>query len=129
MEWRGVLFSLCFIVTLVESSGRSEAMWLVSLNGEQTILYSWTICSASIFVLVALVLSMYLVFEHLAAYNQPEVWSFILPFFLMLESSLILWISSFIVALVPFLSFLMFLSRATLFTCFLLSSGTESRKF
>ncbi|KAE9445387.1 hypothetical protein C3L33_22715, partial [Rhododendron williamsianum] len=67
-------------------------MWLINLGSEPTLLYSWTICSASIFVFVALVLSMYLIFEHLAAYNQPEEQKFLIGLILMvpvyaLESS------------------------------------------
>ncbi|KAI9111811.1 hypothetical protein K1719_017501 [Acacia pycnantha] len=34
--------------------------------------FSWVIFNSSIFVLVALILSTYLIFEHLSAYNQPE---------------------------------------------------------
>ena len=48
-------------------------MWLLDLDAKSPSVYSWAISSASIFVLVALVLSMYLIVEHLAAYNQPEV--------------------------------------------------------
>lgn len=73
MSWKKILLSLLFLLNLVESSGRSVDMWLINLGSGPTLLYSWTICSAGIFVLVALVLSTYLIFEHLAAYNQPEV--------------------------------------------------------
>lgn len=51
-------------------------MWSVNLGADSAVAFSWPVFSASIFVLVALVLSMYLIFEHLAAYNQPEVHSF-----------------------------------------------------
>ncbi|WOG81974.1 hypothetical protein DCAR_0101133 [Daucus carota subsp. sativus] len=83
MEWRGFLLSLCLFVSLVESLCVPESLWLVSSNGEHTSVYSWTICSASVFVLVALVLSMYLVFQHLAAYNQPEEQKFMIGLILM----------------------------------------------
>lgn len=73
MEWRGILVSLFFILSLAESSGRSGLLWSINLGGGQTFIYSWSIWSASLFVLVALFLSMYLIFEHLSAYNQPEV--------------------------------------------------------
>ncbi|XP_058219846.1 protein LAZ1 homolog 1 isoform X4 [Rhododendron vialii] len=78
---------------------RSMDMWLINLGSEPTLLYSWTICSASIFVFVALVLSMYLIFEHLAAYNQPEEQKFLIGLILMvpvyaLESFLSLLYSS-----------------------------------
>uniref|UniRef100_A0A5B7AW68 Uncharacterized protein n=1 Tax=Davidia involucrata TaxID=16924 RepID=A0A5B7AW68_DAVIN len=58
-------------------------MWSIDLDTGPTLLYSWTICSASIFVLVALVLSMYLIFEHLAAYYQPEEQKFLIGLILM----------------------------------------------
>ncbi|KOM48391.1 hypothetical protein LR48_Vigan07g209500 [Vigna angularis] len=47
-------------------------MWLQNLGEESRGTVSLTVFSASIFVVAALVLSMYLVFEHLASYNQPE---------------------------------------------------------
>ncbi|KAF7140793.1 hypothetical protein RHSIM_Rhsim06G0090300 [Rhododendron simsii] len=99
MTWKDILFSLIFLLTLAESSGRSMDMWLINLGSEPTLLYSWTICSASIFVFVALVLSMYLIFEHLAAYNQPEEQKFLIGLILMvpvyaLESFLSLLYSS-----------------------------------
>ncbi|XP_059630551.1 protein LAZ1 homolog 1 [Cornus florida] len=84
MGWKkGVLFSFFFLLSLVESSGRSGKMWSISLGTGSTLFHSWTICSASIFVLVALVLSMYLIFEHLAAYNQPEEQKFLIGLILM----------------------------------------------
>lgn len=70
-----MLYSLFFLLTLVESSVGSGKMWLPNLGVESAIFFSWPILSASIFVAVAFVLSMYLIFEHLAAYNQPEVLS------------------------------------------------------
>ncbi|KAK2985450.1 hypothetical protein RJ640_006746 [Escallonia rubra] len=83
MKLREVLLCLFSIITLVESSGRSAQMWSFNLGAGPNIVYSWTICSASIFVLVALVLSMYLIFEHLAAYNQPEEQKFLIGLILM----------------------------------------------
>lgn len=67
-----VLFNSLFF-PLVGSLGRLGKMWLLHLGAEFAIFSSWPIFSASIFVAVAVVLSMYLIFEHLAAYNQPEV--------------------------------------------------------
>ncbi|KAH7568008.1 hypothetical protein JRO89_XS07G0213300 [Xanthoceras sorbifolium] len=52
-------------------------------ESESAIAFSWPIFSASIFVFVALVLSMYLIFEHLAAYNQPEEQKFLIGLILM----------------------------------------------
>ena len=79
MGWKEISLSLFFLLLLAESSGGSAEMRLINLGAGQSLLYSWTISSASVFVLVALVLSMYLIFEHLSAYNQPEVHSHI-PF-------------------------------------------------
>uniref|UniRef100_A0A2N9EK52 Uncharacterized protein n=1 Tax=Fagus sylvatica TaxID=28930 RepID=A0A2N9EK52_FAGSY len=58
-------------------------MWSLNLGAESAIVYSWPIYSASIFVAVALLLSMYLIFEHLAAYNQPEEQKFLIGLILM----------------------------------------------
>ncbi|KAF3445555.1 hypothetical protein FNV43_RR10731 [Rhamnella rubrinervis] len=58
-------------------------MWPVNLGTESAVAFSWPVFSASIFVLVALVLSMYLIFEHLAAYNQPEEQKFLIGLILM----------------------------------------------
>ncbi|KAH6800088.1 organic solute transporter ostalpha protein [Perilla frutescens var. hirtella] len=46
-------------------------------------LHSWVVSSAAIFVLVALILSMYLIFDHLIAYNQPEEQKFLIGIILM----------------------------------------------
>lgn len=75
MGWRGILYALFLLFTVVESSNRSLKIWLPTLGAESESAesISWPIFSASVFVLAALVLSMYLIFEHLAAYNQPEV--------------------------------------------------------
>lgn len=76
MDWKGSLMSILLFVTLVESKVISGESWTINLgdgsNGT-SFLYNWAICSAGVFVLVALILSMYLIFEHLAAYQQPEV--------------------------------------------------------
>ncbi|GER38764.1 hypothetical protein STAS_15286 [Striga asiatica] len=53
------------------------------LNAGTSSLYSWAVTSAAIFVMVALLLSMYLIFEHLAAYNQPEEQKFLIGLILM----------------------------------------------
>lgn len=82
-----ILCSSIFLFTVVESTSRSGSMWLHNVGVESTGTVSWTVFSASIFVLVALVLSMYLIFEHLAAYNQPEVGTRV-PLLLTFESCL-----------------------------------------
>ncbi|XP_028781631.1 protein LAZ1 homolog 1 [Neltuma alba] len=58
-------------------------MWFLNLGVESAGTFSWAISSSSIFVLVALVLSMYLIFEHLSAYNQPEEQKFLIGLILM----------------------------------------------
>ncbi|GJT02809.1 protein LAZ1 homolog 1 [Tanacetum coccineum] len=84
MGWRGVLFSLFSTLTLAECSSRSLSMLSVNhLGADHTFLYNWTIFSAGFCVLVALVLSTYLIFEHLAAYNQPEEQKFLIGLILM----------------------------------------------
>ncbi|KAL3504368.1 hypothetical protein ACH5RR_034209 [Cinchona calisaya] len=83
MEWKVTLVSLLFVVNLVESTGRSGILQSNNLGAQSSLLYSWAICSAGIFVLVALALSMYLIFEHLAAYNQPEEQKFLVGLILM----------------------------------------------
>ncbi|XP_024972422.1 protein LAZ1 homolog 1-like isoform X4 [Cynara cardunculus var. scolymus] len=81
--WRVVLLFLFLVLSLAESSSRPWSTWPSNLGAEQTFLYSWTIFSASICVLVALFLSTYLIFEHLAAYNQPEEQKFLIGIVLM----------------------------------------------
>ncbi|KAL6218107.1 PREDICTED: transmembrane protein 184 homolog DDB_G0279555 [Fragaria vesca subsp. vesca] len=82
MGWRGILCSSFFLFTLV-SSTRVGDMWPLNLSAESAAAISWPILSASMFVLVALFLSMYLIFEHLAAYNQPEEQKFLIGLILM----------------------------------------------
>lgn len=86
MGWRGAFCSLFFLITLVESKNSFGKFWTESFGAESFINInwpSWPIFSASIFVLIALVLSMYLLFEHLAAYNQPEEQKFLVGLILM----------------------------------------------
>ncbi|XP_057490445.1 protein LAZ1 homolog 1-like [Actinidia eriantha] len=83
MGWKEIFLSLFFLLILAKSSGGSAEMRLINLGAGQSLLYSWTISSASVFVLVALVLSMYLIFEHLSAYNQPEEQKFLIGLILM----------------------------------------------
>jgi hypothetical protein len=44
---------------------------------------TWPILSASVFVVIAILLPMYLIFEHLASYNQPEEQKFLIGLILM----------------------------------------------
>ncbi|KAK4429560.1 protein LAZ11 [Sesamum alatum] len=83
MGWKEVLLSSLCLVTLGESTGRSGRFWSVNVDAETSALYSWAVSSAAVFVVVALVLSMYLIFEHLAAYKQPEEQKFLIGLILM----------------------------------------------
>ncbi|XP_050213490.1 protein LAZ1 homolog 1 [Mercurialis annua] len=83
MGWRGSFYSLFFLFTLVQSTRSSVEVWTSYLDAELVGNISWPIFSASIFVIVAIFLSMYLIFEHLAAYNQPEEQKFLIGLILM----------------------------------------------
>ncbi|KAG5250750.1 protein LAZ [Salix suchowensis] len=83
MEWRGACCSLFLLFKLAESKSGSGKVWALKLGAENVVHVSWPIFIASIFVLIALVLSMYLIFEHLAAYNQPEEQKFLIGLILM----------------------------------------------
>ncbi|XP_031393157.1 protein LAZ1 homolog 1 [Punica granatum] len=83
MGFTDIIFSLLFILPFVESSSRLSDVWRLNFGAETAVAFSWTTFSASIFVLVALVLSMYLIFEHLAAYNQPDEQKFLIGLILM----------------------------------------------
>uniref|UniRef100_A0A7N0USJ9 Uncharacterized protein n=1 Tax=Kalanchoe fedtschenkoi TaxID=63787 RepID=A0A7N0USJ9_KALFE len=76
----GLLFLL---FSSVESSSISEHIRSLKLGVEATVASSWPVLSASIFVLTALVLSTFLIFEHLASYNQPEEQKFLIGLILM----------------------------------------------
>ncbi|XP_010539693.1 PREDICTED: protein LAZ1 homolog 1 [Tarenaya hassleriana] len=83
MGWKIVLCSLVLCLGWAESSSRSRNIWLPSLGTDLGKAFSWPIFSASIFVSVAIILSMYLIFEHLASYNQPEEQKFLIGLILM----------------------------------------------
>ncbi|KAL6527505.1 hypothetical protein OROGR_016595 [Orobanche gracilis] len=83
MGWGAVLVSLLCLATFGESTDRLSRFWPVDLSAGTSSLYNWAVTSAAIFVMVALVLSMYLIFEHLAAYNQPEEQKFLIGLILM----------------------------------------------
>ncbi|KAJ4966238.1 hypothetical protein NE237_018087 [Protea cynaroides] len=83
MAWRKILYSLILFITIVESSSRSLKMGSLHLGVESNSLYSWPILSAGVFVVVALVLSLFLIFEHIADYNQPEEQKFLIGLILM----------------------------------------------
>ncbi|CAF2204652.1 hypothetical protein YC2023_093091 [Brassica napus] len=86
MEWRGIICSLFFILSIGESSSRFRIMWLPNLGAGVDFsgtYFTWPILSASVFVTVAILISMYLIFEHLASYNQPEEQKFLIGLILM----------------------------------------------
>ncbi|CAG7893720.1 unnamed protein product [Brassica rapa] len=74
-RWRGILCSLFFILSMGESSSRRFRL--------MTTTFTWPILSASVFLLVALLLPMYLIFQHLASYNQPQEQKFLIGLILM----------------------------------------------
>ncbi|KAJ4930448.1 hypothetical protein NE237_000114 [Protea cynaroides] len=83
MAWREILYSLFFYITMVESSSLSWKMGSLHLGGESNLSLSWPILSAGVFVVVALVLSLFLISEHIVAYNQPEEQKFLIGLILM----------------------------------------------
>ncbi|XP_021760965.1 protein LAZ1 homolog 1-like [Chenopodium quinoa] len=83
MGWMWVVYVFFFLLNARESVGSSGKAWFLEIATGTSSLYSWSITSSSIFVLTALVLSMYLIFEHLAAYNHPEEQKFLIGLILM----------------------------------------------
>ncbi|KAK9111343.1 hypothetical protein Scep_018862 [Stephania cephalantha] len=81
MAWKRIFYAIFFYFTLVESSSRTGKAWSLSFGVRS--FYSWPVISAGIFVTVALVLSFFLIFEHIAAYNQPEEQKFLIGLILM----------------------------------------------
>lgn len=61
------------LLPLGESLGRMEKLPFLDLVRETKSVPSWPIFSAGVFVAAALVLSLFLIIEHLSSYNQPEV--------------------------------------------------------
>ncbi|KAJ6852612.1 protein LAZ1-like protein 1 [Iris pallida] len=83
MAWKGVFCLLLLIVSMAESSSRPMNIFSHNLGVESNILSNWPILSAGIFVMVSVVLSLFLIFEHLAVYNQPEEQKFLIGLILM----------------------------------------------
>ncbi|RZC45869.1 hypothetical protein C5167_038821 [Papaver somniferum] len=81
MAWRGVFYVFFMLLSVAESSSQSGKVWSVNLGGE--LIYSWPVLTAGVSVLVALSLSLFLIFEHIAAYNQPEEQKFLIGIILM----------------------------------------------
>ncbi|KAG6432532.1 hypothetical protein SASPL_104111 [Salvia splendens] len=83
MGWKVVLLSLLHIATVVDAMSRSERFFSLGMYVGTSTIRNWVVSSAAIFVLVAVILSMYLIFDHLIAYNQPEEQKFLVPIILM----------------------------------------------
>lgn len=83
MAWKGVICSLLLLFSLAESTSRSWRIFSQDLNVQSINFPSWPILSAGIFVMIALVLSLFLIFEHLSVYNQPEEQKFLIALILM----------------------------------------------
>ncbi|KAG0491240.1 hypothetical protein HPP92_004638 [Vanilla planifolia] len=66
------LSSNFFLFSLAQSTSFLRKMFLINLDEQSNISLSWPILSAGLFVLVSVVLSMFLIFEHLAVYYLPE---------------------------------------------------------
>lgn len=80
VRWAGAIFFVLLLVNLGESAGGSIALWSDNVSGNQSIPHSWLVLMAGVFVVIALLLSMFLIIEHLAFYNQPEVCLFCIFF-------------------------------------------------
>lgn len=78
-----VFFSILFIFSMAESSTYSRKMLYLNLDRQSNILLSWPIMSAGIFVLISVILSLFLIFEHLVVYYQPEEQKFLVGIILM----------------------------------------------
>lgn len=76
MAWKKILSVLLLLLPLAESLGRSRKLLPFYLVSQSNVLSSWPILSAGVFVAVSLVLSLFLISEHLAVYNQPEVFCY-----------------------------------------------------
>ncbi|PKA57459.1 hypothetical protein AXF42_Ash013647 [Apostasia shenzhenica] len=83
MTLKLVLCSFTLLISLVKSSNFSRNMLHLSLDEDPNRLMSWPIVSAGLFVFIALVLSLFLVFEHLVVYHQPEEQKFLIGIILM----------------------------------------------
>lgn len=82
MAWK-IFWYYFFLFRLVECSRQSGEMWSLKLSEESELLHRWPVVSAGIFVFIALFLSMFLICQHLAFYNQPEEQKFLIGLILM----------------------------------------------
>ncbi|KAK8964499.1 hypothetical protein KSP40_PGU004271 [Platanthera guangdongensis] len=85
MTLKMVFFSIIFVLSVTESSGFSRKMLYHNLDGKSKILLSWPNLGAGIFVLVSVVLSLFLIFEHLLVYYLPEEQKFLIGIIFMVS--------------------------------------------
>ncbi|KAJ6797385.1 protein LAZ1-like protein 1 [Iris pallida] len=78
MVWKKVFCLLLLFISMAEASSQTMKIFSHFLHVQSNILSSWPILSAGIFVMAAVVLSLFLIFEHLAVYNQPEEQKFLI---------------------------------------------------
>ncbi|WOL02359.1 hypothetical protein Cni_G11078 [Canna indica] len=78
-----IVFYMLFLLLPLAESARTWKMLTMKLGGEANSLPAWPILSAGAFVLLASVLSFFLIIEHLAVYNQPEEQKFLIGLILM----------------------------------------------
>uniref|UniRef100_A0A1D1XJ67 Transmembrane protein 184C n=2 Tax=Anthurium amnicola TaxID=1678845 RepID=A0A1D1XJ67_9ARAE len=83
MAWKGVFLLSLLFISLAESSTSPRKLLFLNASTYSNLSPSWPILSAGAFVAVTLVLSFYLIFEHLGAYNQPEEQKFLIGLILM----------------------------------------------
>ncbi|KAK8969576.1 hypothetical protein KSP40_PGU019615 [Platanthera guangdongensis] len=98
MTLKMVFFSIIFVLSVTESSGFSRKMLYLNLDGKSKIQLSWSILGVVIFVLVSVVLSLFLIFEHLFVYYQLEEQKFLIGIILMV---LVYVVESVIISLSP----------------------------
>ncbi|XP_074568014.1 protein LAZ1 homolog 1-like isoform X1 [Curcuma longa] len=76
------LFILLMLLPLVDSSSPWK-MLIMNSGGESHLLRSWTIFSAGVCALIASMLSVFLIIQHLAVYKLPEEQKFLIGLILM----------------------------------------------
>ncbi|KAL6649913.1 hypothetical protein ACP70R_014137 [Stipagrostis hirtigluma subsp. patula] len=83
MALKNVIRFILVLIHVSSSLGRSGNMFSPGFVSVSKSLPSWPILSAGTSVTVALVLSLFLIFEHLCAYHQPEEQKFLIGLILM----------------------------------------------
>ncbi|KAJ1694427.1 hypothetical protein LUZ63_011125 [Rhynchospora breviuscula] len=83
MAWNRSSFLVLLLLPLGKSLGRMEKFFSLDLARETKSVPSWPVFTAGVFVAAALVLSLFLIIEHLSSYNQPEEQKFLIGLILM----------------------------------------------